>query len=63
LVAGPRWESDTKTDWPTDRRSQGNFDFDLVAHKFEADTEQAGPRSRPLDLYLGGDVIKSSSEH
>jgi hypothetical protein len=27
LVMGSRWESDTKTDWPTDRRSQHNFNF------------------------------------
>jgi hypothetical protein len=29
LVAGPRWVPDTKTDWPTDRRSSYNFDFDF----------------------------------
>jgi hypothetical protein len=29
LVAGSRWMPDTKTDWPTDRRSQYNFDFGL----------------------------------
>jgi hypothetical protein len=27
LVAGPRWLPDTKIDWPTDRRSQYNFDY------------------------------------
>jgi hypothetical protein len=29
LVAGPRWEPDTKTDWPTDRRSQISFNFNF----------------------------------
>jgi hypothetical protein len=29
LVTGPRWMPDTKTDWPTDRRSYDNFDFDF----------------------------------
>jgi hypothetical protein len=29
LVAGPRWVPDTKMDWPTDRRSYYNFDFDF----------------------------------
>jgi hypothetical protein len=28
LVAGPRWWADTRTDWPTDRRSSNSFDFD-----------------------------------
>jgi hypothetical protein len=27
LVVGPRWAPDTKTDWPTDCRSQINFNF------------------------------------
>jgi hypothetical protein len=29
LVTGPRWRPDTRPDWPTDRRSQDNFDLDL----------------------------------
>jgi hypothetical protein len=29
LVTGPRWAPDTKTDWPTDCRSQCDFDFDF----------------------------------
>jgi hypothetical protein len=29
LVKGPRWAPDTKTDWPTDCRSQINFNFNL----------------------------------
>jgi hypothetical protein len=28
MVAGSRWWPDTRTDWPTDRRSYYNFDFD-----------------------------------
>jgi hypothetical protein len=37
LVAGPRWVPDTKTDWPTDCRSQYNFgfDFDLMYRKYK----------------------------
>jgi hypothetical protein len=27
LVKGPKWAPDTKTDWPTDCRSQINFNF------------------------------------
>jgi hypothetical protein len=27
LVKGPRWAPDTETDWPTDCRSQINFNF------------------------------------
>jgi hypothetical protein len=27
LVAGPTWVPDIKTDWPTDRRWENNFDF------------------------------------
>jgi hypothetical protein len=27
LVEGARWAPDTKTDWPTDCRSQINFNF------------------------------------
>jgi hypothetical protein len=27
LATGPRWAPDTKTDWPTDCRSQINFNF------------------------------------
>jgi hypothetical protein len=34
MVAGPRWEPDTKIDWPTDRRSKYNFDFNF---NFECD--------------------------
>jgi hypothetical protein len=26
---GSRWEPDTKTDWPTDRRSLINFNFNF----------------------------------
>jgi hypothetical protein len=29
LVTGPRWAPDTKTDWPTDRRSQCNLKLNL----------------------------------
>jgi hypothetical protein len=29
LVAGPKWAPDIKTDWPTDCRSQCDFDFDF----------------------------------
>jgi hypothetical protein len=31
LVAGPRWVPETKTDWPTDRRSKDIFDFDVAS--------------------------------
>jgi hypothetical protein len=27
LAAGPTWEPDTRTDWPTDRRRKFNFNF------------------------------------
>jgi hypothetical protein len=27
LIVGPRWEPDTNTDWPTDRRSYHDFDY------------------------------------
>jgi hypothetical protein len=30
LVKGPRWAPDTKTDWPTDFRSQINFNFNWI---------------------------------
>jgi hypothetical protein len=30
LVAGPRWVPDTKTDWPTDCRSEINFNFNFT---------------------------------
>jgi hypothetical protein len=29
LVVSPRWVFYSKTDWPTDRRSKHNFDFDF----------------------------------
>jgi hypothetical protein len=32
LVIGSRWESDTKIDWPTDRRSYFNFNFNFSEH-------------------------------
>jgi hypothetical protein len=28
LIAGTRWVPDTKPDWPTDRRSKYNVDYD-----------------------------------
>jgi hypothetical protein len=30
VVIGSRWEADTKTDWPTDRRSKLNFNFKVM---------------------------------
>jgi hypothetical protein len=30
LVLIPKWVLDTKTDWPTNRRLQHNFDFDFT---------------------------------
>jgi hypothetical protein len=36
MVAVPRWWFDTRTDWPTDRRSLDDFDFatdDITADK------------------------------
>jgi hypothetical protein len=29
VFLGPSWGLDNKTDWPTDRRSQHDFDFDI----------------------------------
>jgi hypothetical protein len=30
FVVGLRWVPDTKTDWPTDRQVQNNFDYALL---------------------------------
>jgi hypothetical protein len=40
LVAGPRWAPDTKTDWPTDCRSQinCNFNFMLQVSRYQLNT-------------------------
>jgi hypothetical protein len=37
LVAGPKWVLETKTDWPTDCRSQYNFDFDIYFRVYAND--------------------------
>jgi hypothetical protein len=37
LVMVPRWVPGTKIDWPTDRLSEHNFDFDSVGRFTESD--------------------------
>jgi hypothetical protein len=42
LVKGPRWAPDTKTDWPTDCRSQINFSFNELELELGMDWTRVG---------------------
>jgi hypothetical protein len=46
LVLSPRWVLYFKTDWPTDRRLQHNFDFDSNQGERERERERENGASR-----------------
>jgi hypothetical protein len=53
LVAGPRWWSDTRRDWPTDRRSQENFDFNLRQNSVATAAGSAAMSRTGLPITVG----------
>jgi hypothetical protein len=67
----PRWGLDTKTDWPTDRQSQYDFDYVTVLRR-QLEGWEVGVRWLPAceDVIPGAeerplleDVTKQRNEH